>query len=46
MPKYRCQNYGAISYGWGSKRICRVCGGKLEPVIEKREEEMKGEKIR
>ncbi|MBA7548876.1 hypothetical protein ES705_41344 [subsurface metagenome] len=34
MPEYRCQNCGAIWYGWGVKGICRECGGGLEPVSE------------
>ncbi|GAI17804.1 unnamed protein product [marine sediment metagenome] len=34
MPKYKCQNCGAIFYGWGSERICKKCGGELEPVPE------------
>ncbi|MBA7608517.1 hypothetical protein ES703_15694 [subsurface metagenome] len=32
MPEYRCQNCGAVFFGWGSKMICRECGGELEPV--------------
>lgn len=38
MPKYCCQDCGAIFYSWGQNRICRKCGGKLEPVMEKEEE--------
>jgi len=43
IPKYYCQDCGAISYGWGSKGICRVCGGALKAVIEKEEEEINEE---
>jgi len=32
MPEYRCQNCGAVRYGWGIEGICRVCGGRLESV--------------
>jgi len=34
MPSYRCQNCGAIFFGWGLGNICQDCGGKLEPVNE------------
>jgi len=34
IPEYRCQNCGAIWYGWGVKEICQECGGKLEPINE------------
>lgn len=34
MPKWQCEKCGAIRYGWGSKRICQKCGGKLKQVKE------------
>ncbi len=34
MPEFKCQNCGAVFFGWGSKMICRECGGELEPVNE------------
>lgn len=34
MPEYRCQNCGAVWYGWKLFSICKYCGSKLEPVNE------------
>lgn len=34
MPKYRCQNCGTAFFGWANKEVCKLCGGKLEPVNE------------
>jgi transcription initiation factor IIE alpha subunit len=34
MPKYCCQNCGAIFFGWGVKGTCQKCGGKLELIEE------------
>jgi DNA polymerase II large subunit len=34
MPKYCCQNCGAIFFGWGIKGTCQKCGGKLELIKE------------
>lgn len=34
MPQYKCANCGEIRYGWGSSRICPICGGVLEPANE------------
>ncbi len=32
MPEYKCQNCGAIWYGWGSGKVCRECGGTLKAI--------------
>ena len=34
MPEYRCQNCGAIWYGWGVFSVCRWCGGTLKATNE------------
>jgi hypothetical protein len=34
MPEFKCQNCGAIWYGWGVSMICRYCDSKLVPVNE------------
>lgn len=34
MPEYRCQNCGAVWYGWVVFSICNYCGGELVPVNE------------
>ncbi|MBA7515589.1 hypothetical protein ES705_07631 [subsurface metagenome] len=34
MPKYCCQNCGAIFFGWGVGKICKKCGGKLGLIKE------------
>ena len=34
MPEYRCQNCGAVFFGWESGKVCQECGGELEPVNE------------
>ena len=31
-PKYKCKNCGAVWHGWGVGKVCKKCGGKLEPV--------------
>jgi len=36
MPEYKCKNCGRRFFGWGvnEKRICKVCGGRLEAINE------------
>ena len=33
-PKYKCKNCGAVWHGWGVGKVCKKCGGKLEPVLK------------
>lgn len=35
MKKYECQNCGQKYTGWGVKKTCRKCGGKLKEISEK-----------
>ena len=34
MPKYKFKNCVAVWYGWGVGKVCRKCGGKLEPFLK------------
>ncbi len=38
MKRYRCCGCGTIFTGWGVKETCQICGDKLEPVSEQKEE--------